>query len=220
MTALLLVAGCAGEERPEPNTLAPLARAITTLNTERGKLLAAIDDVQRAASALDDVDALCVTGAGGPARKAYRAAQPLANKAKGPALATAIKAYRGALTGLRKQVPLLGQRAGAQALTRVLEDGEREAVAAERLRRSVLAAWPAYVRLAADTDTWTSRSVSGWYRTQREGAAAYTVLVDSRRGRLNAARRTLELAVTDFAAPTRAQSQSLAAANRVLADLG
>jgi hypothetical protein len=222
-TALLLVAGCSGgDDEPRRSALEPLDVAISALNSERGRLLASIDDVQRAATALDDTDALCVTGAGGRARKAYRVAEPLAAKAQSSAraLPARIRAYRTALAALRKQAPLLAGRTEARlALTRVLEDGDREAAAVERLRRSVVALWPAYSRLAGDQDTWTSRSVSGWYRSDREGAAAYTVLVDGYRGRLNAARRTLESAVTDFAAPTRAQRRSLAAANRALADL-
>ena len=183
-------------------------------------MLASVDAVQSAATALDRADATCATGQGVAARSAHLAALPLTHRAH-VALARLdgqVAAYRRAL------VVLLGASstvdgAGRAALRDVVRDGQSEAKAFGAFRVTATALWPAYDRLNDDEELWITRAVMPWYRTPQEGAAAYAVLVDDHRAALTTARSHLAAAAAAVAGPSAAQSASLAAADRALSGL-
>lgn len=187
------------------------------MSSQRAVLLDAAAAVQRAATALDRADEMSASGAGSRARAAVRSAQPLVPKAARATGASTAR-YRAALAELERRRALLpaGTAAGT-ALTDVVAAGREEAGAFERFLAAAERVWPVYARLAADTDLWSTRSVSGWYRSQREGAAAYAVLVDGYRRQLEGARARLGRAADDLARWTGRQRAALAEANRRLA---
>ena len=219
---LALLAGCSGGTDPQPpavgpNPLAPLTAAISNVNAQRLQVLGAVDAVQRAATALDDVDAVCSTGQGPEARDALRKAKPLVEEARRQlvGLPAATARYRGGLGALGRQRVLVSGdgRAGVQAVVR---DGRAEADAVARFQTTVTSLWPAYEQLLQLEDTWVTRAVTPWYRSDQEAAAAYTVLVDDSRARLEAARDQLAAVATAAVAASSTQSATLQAANSAL----
>ena len=99
---MLLLVGCAGGTRPQPQPqptgggLTRLDLAVRAVSADRASVLAGVDAVQKAASALDLTDEVCASGKGVAARTAYRAAEPLTRRAQScwPKAAE----HRGALT--------------------------------------------------------------------------------------------------------------------------
>lgn len=185
---------------------------------DRTAVLGSLDAVQRAATALDAADAACATGDGIAARRVHRAAEPLV----GPA-AAAVRDLPGRLATYRASLTSLGAASVAvtgtarQALLRVVTTGGDEATAVQRFRDVAAGVWPQYAALDADETTWITRAVTPWYRTQREGADAYVVLVEDARPALNAARARLGAAVTAVHGPIAAQAAVLTAADAALA---
>ena len=190
------------------------------MSADRGFVLAAVDAVQRAADALDTTDATCAKGAGVPARTALRTAEPLTRKAREQlaALPRTVAAYRRDLQALTTGAADLepAQRAAVQ---RVATAGKAEAAAVMRFRSTAAGLWPEYDRLATQQDTWVTRAVTPWYRSDAEGAAAYAVLVDGSRPALERARAQLATAATAVQGPSRAQTAAMAAADEALAAL-
>ena len=193
---------------------------MTAVNAQRAAVLAAVDAVQAAASAIDEVDAVCATGRGTAARDALRAAQPRAAKARTSlaALSGLTSRYRTALTRLGAES---GTVTGAQrtAVEQVVRDGQAEAIAVQRFRTAVAGAWPVYEQLLAQEDTWVTRALVPWYRTEQEGASAYAVLVDGSRPALEQARDTVGGAAERAVDAAAVQSATLSAANTALASL-
>lgn len=212
----MLLAGCSSGSSA-PTRTSPLDAAISSVSTARAHLLSAVDATQAAATALDRTDALCVKGQGQAARRSFLASQPLVRTARQgrSRLVTSLPSYTGALQSLqRASTEVDGQK--RLALARVVRDGRAEATAIERFRGALAGLWPAYDRLLAAEDTWSTRAVGGWYRTTAEGAAAYAVLVGRQRPALQAARQALAAAVTALQGPSETQSATLAAADQVL----
>jgi hypothetical protein len=190
------------------------------VTANRGFVLAAVDSVQKAATALDRTDEICVTGKGVEARTAHRIALPLTQKARESlsVLNRLATGYRGALRALEEASPAVDGNART-ALTAVVRDGQAEAAAVERFRATAAALWPHYERLDTDEDTWITRAVTPWYRTDQEAASAYAVLVGGARPALEQARRGLASAAATVRGPSTTQSATLAAADRALSGL-
>lgn len=193
---------------------------MSAVNAQRAKVLAAVDAVQAGAGAVDETDAACATGKGVPARTSLRATQPLAAKAKTTldGLPSLTARYRATLATLGTEAKAVSgaQRAAVDAVVRT---GQAEAIAVQRFRTAAAAAWPAYAQLLDLESTWVTRAVTPWYRTDAEGAAAWTILADPTRPSVESARDALGTAVTQAVAASRAQSATLAAANTALAGL-
>jgi len=88
-----------------------------------------------------------------------------------------------------------------------------------RFRAAVAPLWPAYDALEGAEGTWSTRAVSGWYRSKDEAANAYAVMVSRNRPALEKARTGLGSAADAVSGPTRAQSATLASADQALASL-
>ncbi len=221
----LLVVGCSGSGTPQRavTSSGPLDRldaAVRAVSADRRDVLAAVAAVQAAAAALDAADEVCATGRGVAARTAHDKAVPLV-RAAGTALtrlAAVVPSYRGSLMSVGA-ASVAVQGAARQALLRVVTVGTDEADALERFRVSAAGAWPQYVALDAAEDTWIVRAVTPWYRTEREAANAYVVLVEDRRAALDAARSRFGNAAVALRGPTSAQSATLAAADQALASV-
>jgi hypothetical protein len=152
------------------------------------------------------------------ARTSFRKATPPARAASSALsrLPGLVSAYRGSLTSLgAASVAVDG--APRQALLRVVTVGTKEADAVAGFRPVAAAVWPQYLALLAAEDTWITRAVTPWYRTDREAADAYAILVEDRRPALNAARMRLGTAAAAARTPIAAQSATLAAADGALA---
>jgi hypothetical protein len=219
----LLLAGCNHDTGSGTATTGPIAqldKAVAAVTATRGRLLDAVDANQRAASALDATDELCVAGNGTAARASFRASLPLTRAARlgRIALPAALNEYRRALGSLQSASPAV-KGAARTALSDVVRDGGAEADAVQVYLHGLSAAWPQYDALSADQDVWTSHAVSGWYRTRQEGAAAYAVQVEQSRAGLQAARTRLSREAVAVRGPISAQSETLRAANRALQSL-
>ena len=195
-----------------------LDAAVVGLSAARRPLLADIDAVQAAATALDEVDAVCATGDGVKARTAYRAAEPkvLAARRALSDLATGVGRYGQALSTLSAEVDA-GSAAVRTALTAVVRDGRKEASAMASFRTAVGLLWPSYDLLASQEQTWITRAVTPWYRSASEGASAYAVLTSHGRSELTGARESLATAAHVLNGPSAVQSATLQAADQVLA---
>ncbi len=230
VAVLLTGGGCAGGGTPRPTAgstgVRALDAAIGTLGAARGRLLAKVDVIQRAATALDDTDATCALGQGVAARTAHRVAVPLLQQANtavgelGGDVASYTEALRvlGTLPGGASRSPALSAAQSA-ALATVVRTGLTEAAAMSAFRAAASGAWPAYRQLSELEDTWITRAVTPWYRTDQEGASAYAVLVGPSRPVLDRARTTLGTAAEGVQAPSAATAVALKAADRALASL-
>jgi hypothetical protein len=192
--------------------------AVRAVSADRKAALSAVDAVQAGATALDATDQVCTTGRGVAARTQHDKAGPLAHEA-GVAISqlpSLLAAYRSSLTSLGSaSVAVTGD--ARSALLRVVTVGQAEARALAMFRSVARGAWPQYNALDAAEDTWITRAVTPWYRSDKEAADAYAVLVEDQRSALNAARRQLGTAATFVRAPIAAQSATLAAADQSLA---
>jgi hypothetical protein len=216
------LAGCnAGSEVPPTQGGVDVHRldaAVVGLSTARRPLLAAVDAVQSAATALDEADAVCATGDGAKARTAYRAARPkvLAARKALADLLSGVAGYERALSTLGAELDA-GSRAVRQVLSAVVRDGKREAAALGSFRTSVGLLWPSYDLLASQEQTWITRALTPWYRSAKEGASAYAILSSHGRSELTNARESLAMAAHVLNAPSAVQSATLRAADQVLA---
>lgn len=220
LVGVLLFTGCAGQARTVTDpALTRLDGAVSAVSTSRSALLAAVDAIQQAATQLDRTDELCVAGKGQAARASFRTSQPMTRAARqaltglGPLVTTYSTTLDGLAEASRTDLVRASERAALQAVVR---DGRAEAAAVERFRGSLSVSWPAYDRLNADEDLWTTRAVAGWYRTSQEGAAAYAVLGEPRRTALHAARSRLASAAQALEAPNRAAAATLRSADKAL----
>lgn len=223
---MLLLVGCAGGTRPQPQPqptgggLTRLDLAVRAVSADRASVLAGVDAVQKAASSLDLTDEVCASGKGVAARTAYRAAEPLTRRARVAlsALSRLVTGYRTSLRSLA-QASVSVEGAARDALAAVVRDGQVEATAVERFRAEAAAVWPQYEQLGADADLWITRAVTPWYRTDQEAASAYAVLVGDTRPALEQARVRLGAAAAAVRVPSLTQSATLAAADQALAGL-
>lgn len=213
--------GCSGSSGLPSRGGAEVQRldaAVAGLSAARRPLLADVDAVQSAATALDEVDAVCATGDGVKARTAYRAARPKALAARQALsdLAVGVGRYERALSTLSGELDA-GSDTVRTALTAVVRDGRKEASALGSFRTSVSLLWPSYDLLASQEQTWITRAVTPWYRSPSEGAAAYAILTSHGRSQLTDARDSLATAANVLNGPSAAQSSTLQAADQVLA---
>ncbi len=205
------------------NSAGPLDRldaVVRLVATDRRAVLAAVESVQVAATALDQTDQVCLTGNGIAARTSHRQATPLAQTAatRLRALTGTLAAYRAALGSLTAaSVAVTG--AARSALLRVVTAGQAEAVAVEAFRVRSNGVWPQYVALDGFEALWITRSVTPWYRTDQEGSNAYQVLVEDQRPALAAARTKLGNAVTAVQPAIEAQGSTLVAADQALSSV-
>jgi hypothetical protein len=219
--AVLLV-GCSGHSRhvTRIHSLAQLDAAVRGLSTSRAAMLAGIEAVQSGAQALDATDQICAKGQGTAARTSQRAGAgdvAQAGTAVGQ-LPHLVATYRASLTALDKAKSLVSG-APLTALQAVVRDGGSEADAVTQFSGTAASAWQQYKVLDHEERLWIHRAVTPWYRTQKEAANAYAVLVGPYRRLLEVARTQLAAASREVMAPTSAQAATLAAADRALASL-
>ena len=221
----VLLGGCtftSGHSRTEVkvHSLAQLDAAVRGISSSRAALLAAVEAVQSGARALDATDAICVQGRGSAARTSQRdgAADVTAAGTAVARLPGLVTRYRAALDALKKASSLVDGEP-LLALQDVVRDGGGEAAAVAQFGGKATSAWEQYEVLAHDERLWITRAVSGWYRTQKEGGNAYSVLVQPSRRLLEVARSQLAAASRQVMPPSSAQSATLAAADRALASL-
>lgn len=216
-----MAVGCSGgSNAPAGPDLARLDHAVGAVAGARSEVLAVVDAVQQAATAVDATDAACSRGQGQAASAARRTATPLLRLATGAlkVAAARVVTYRAALRELDAASDAV-TGPPREALGRVVRDGQAEAIAIDRFGRTVSALWPEYLRLDTQEGTWIKRSLTPWYRSDQEGAGAYAVLVDETRSRLTAAREGLVKAATAVSGPSATQSATLKAADQALSGL-
>ena len=194
--------------------------AVTAVATARGPLLRSIEAVQAGARALDATDAICAQGHGVAARASQRAGADAVSSAAAAVrgLPTLIANYRAALTSLDKARTAVSG-APRTALEAVVRDGQAEATAESEFAATVRSAWQQYASLDGQERVWIKRAVTPWYRTDKEGADAYSVLVGPGRHFLEVARTQLAEASAAVQTPTATQAATLAAADRALSAL-
>lgn len=200
--------------------LSRLGAAVTGLSTARGALLDAVGDVQDGASAIDATDAVCAQGHGIAARDSQQQGAPAVARASAAVrdLPGLVANYRAALAALDKaRTAVTGQP--RTALAAVVRDGDAEATAIGQFDDVVRGAWPQYVLLDSEERLWIHRSVTPWYRTDKEGADAYSVMVGPGRPSLTAARARLSEQAAAVRTPSSVQTATLAAADRALSTL-
>jgi hypothetical protein len=190
------------------------------VTASRGAALRAVDDIQTGARALDATDAICAKGHGVAARTSQRQGASAVAQATAAVtdLSTLVTRYRAALADLDKASTAVSG-ASRTALAKAVRDGTVEATALAQFEDVVRTAWQQYASLDGQEQVWIKRSVSGWYRSDKEGADAYSVLVRPGRHFLTVARTQLSSAVQALRVPTSLQSATLAAANRALTGL-
>lgn len=133
-------------------------------------------------------------------------------------LPTLIANYRAALSSLDKARTAVSG-APRTALEAVVRDGQAEATAVAGFATTVRSAWQQYASLDGQERVWIKRAVTPWYRTDKEGADAYAVLVGPGRHFLEVARTQLARASAAVQTPTAVQAATLAAADRALSAL-
>lgn len=217
---MLLPACSTGPGRTPPPGPGPLDRldtAVRAVGSSRAAALGAVMAVQAGATALDATDQACTTGRGVAARTAYRQGAPRVARARAGLqdLSRLVASYRAALTSLAASRTAVSGRPRT-ALADAVRDGRAEADALERFRAATARLWPQYDALDGHASLWITRATASWYRTAREGAAAYAVLVTDTRRFLAAARTQLGAAAHALAAPSAAQTATLAAADTAL----
>ena len=183
-------------------------------------MLRAIDAVQAGARALDATDAICAQGHGVAARSSQRRGADAVNRAAaaGSDLPSLVANYRASLSALDKARTAVSG-AALTALATVVRDGQTEATAVSDFAATVGSAWQQYASLDGQERLWIKRAVTPWYRTDKEGADAYSVLVQPGRHFLEVARTQLAAAATAVQAPTAVQAATLSAADRALSAL-
>jgi hypothetical protein len=207
--------------RPDvPGPLDALNTAVKSVGGQRTALLADLEAVGRAATALDQTDTVCLKGDGPPARTSLRKAAPLAGAVPGVLgrLPGELTSYRSALVALSGASKAVSGDARA-ALTAVVATGQGEAAAVEAFRVAAVSVWPSYRRLAGQEGLWVKRAVTPWYRSAQEGSAAYSVLVERDRDALNGARMRLGTATNAVGRAIDAQAARLTAADASLASV-
>ncbi|HEU0129606.1 MAG TPA: hypothetical protein VFQ85_01265, partial [Mycobacteriales bacterium] len=187
--AVLLVAALAcqhggpGSPRPtgaQTRFLDRLSSAIDGVNAARKRIAGDARALGTAAAALDDVDAIAVTGD----RSAVRNARPAAARAMTAATPAAgrigadVQAYDAALTALAGAGREGLDAEQAAALDGVVTAGRAEVVVLRSYGTVVTTVWPRYAGLDEAQKTWLARASNGWYRTQQEAAGNYVVFVD------------------------------------------
>ena len=215
------VSGCSTSSAPPTQGSVDVQRldgAVAGLSAARRPLLAAVDAVQSAATALDEADAVCATGEGARAQTAYSAARPkvLAARKALADLTSGVAGYEKALSTLGAELDA-GSATVRKALSAVVRDGKAEAAALGRFRTSAGLLWPSYDLLASQEQTWITRSLTPWYRSAKEGASAYAILSSHGREELTTARESLATAAHVLNVPSAIQSATLQAADQVLA---
>jgi hypothetical protein len=222
LLAAALLVGCTSRARTGNGfpPLDQLSTAVTGVATARGPMLRAIEAVQAGARALDATDAVCAQGHGVAARTSQREGAAEVNRAAAAVhdLPTLIANYRASLAALSKARTAVSG-APRTALEAVVRDGQTEATAVSVFAATVRSAWQQYTSLDGQVRLWTKRSVAGWYRTDKEGADAYAVLVRPGRHFLEAARTQLAAASTAVQTPTAVEAATLSAADRALSAL-
>lgn len=176
--------------------------------------------MQAGARALDATDAVCAKGHGVAARTSQRAGAAAVHRADDAVqnLPTLVANYRAALAALdRSRTAVSGPP--RTALGNVVRDGRLEATAVARFQAVVRTAWQQYTSLDGQEQLWITRAVTPWYRTDKEAADAYSVLVGPGRRFLEVARTQLAQASEALITPSSVQGATLAAADRALATL-
>jgi hypothetical protein len=223
--ALALTACQGGDGGPprEPVTqtrfLEELSAAIDGVNDARRRLATDGNALSAAATALDAVDAVAVTGNRDAVRnrrpKAAAAAAKAATAAR--ALTKHVRAYGTAVETLA-QAPTAGlddtQRAAVLGVVRAARDEHRQL----RGYATVIASsWPRYERLNEAQVLWLQRASNGWYRDTKEAAGAYVVMTD--REALARDRRSFAGADERRLAAARVAGDAITAARGALASL-
>jgi hypothetical protein len=200
-----------------PPSLDRLSSAVTGVATARGPMLRAIDAVQGGARALDATDAICARGHGVAARTSQRRGAGAVNQAAAAVadLPSLVANYRASLSALDKARTAVSG-AARTALVAVVRDGQIEATAVSQFAATVGSAWQQYASLDGQERLWIKRAVTPWYRTDKEGADAYSVLVRPGRHLLEVARTQLSEAAAAVQTPTAVQAATLSAADRAL----
>lgn len=200
--------------------MAALGAAITDVSSARKAVVRAVGAVQAGASALDATDAICAQGRGVAARASRRSGSGDVARAAAavrdlPGLA---RRESAALTALTEAS---GVVSGAQraALDAVVRDGRAEVAAVTSFSGVVRSAWQQYASLDGQQQLWIERAVTPWYRTDKEGADAYAVLVGPFRPLLNVARHQTEAASKAVRGPIATEAATLARADDALAGL-
>ena len=224
MVATTLLLACDGPTRtvrvpvgPTEAEAARLDAAVAAVNATRTAALASADRLVEAATALDGADEACATGqrelAAEARRTARNAVTPVAE-----ALATLpqqVEAYGAALDELTAAAEPLDD-AQRSALAEATSAGQAETQALLAFGRAAAGLWPSYADLDALQSTWLDRASAGWFRTQREAAAAYVVLRKPGLPELEAARSALARADAARRPATDRMRQALAGADRAL----
>ena len=235
LLALLLVAGVAGSAacsdggspRPGPtitedNGVAALGDAIKGLNTARAAVLSDTNAITSGANALDAGDARAAEGdrAGmGELRTRIDSGHHLAVTGirRAPQrLATYDQALNALFAAAKAEALNATQRA---AVEDVVTKGRAEHKAMTDFARVATGIWPSYGKLYEAGSTWYTRARGGWYRSTKESADAYAVMVSADRPALDRARSLLQ---TSDAARVRAVSRmsaAITAARTALVDL-
>lgn len=204
----LAIAGCSsgsGSAAPttEPSSaergLTNIDRAILGVNAARRGIADAMDGLVTAANRIDDADAAAATGRWQRVRdvRTNGPVDPTRVATLVARLPALVADYRAALDRLEAATHHTNVlRRQVNAVEQVLAVGQAEADADVGFVHTASVMWPAYAVLVGKIDLWYDRSSTGWYRTVKESASAYAVLIsDDRR-------------VTDSA------SQAFAAANQ------
>lgn len=226
MVGTLLLA-CQGETRtvrvpvgPTEEQLDRLGAAVAAVNSSRSAALAGPDTITGAATALDGADEASATGQRALAADARRAARAAVAPAAAAIadLPQQTAGYRTALAELAGAAEPLEPQQQA-ALAEVTAAGEAEAAALAAFGQAAAGLWPSYAALNDVQSTWLDRASAGWYRTQREAAAAYVVLRKPVLPELERARAALAQADGARRPATERMRGALSAADRALEGL-
>lgn len=216
--------GCRADKR-EPKVvietvfLERLSAAIRGVNAARQRLADDGNALGTAAQALDDVDAVAVTGdrqavrdKRKPAANAMTTAGPVARR-----IGKDVTAYEQAITALEAaDTPGLTAEQVA-AIADAVSAGKAEVAELKRYGAAVATSWPRYEKLDSDQKLWLTRASNGWYRDQQEAAGAYVVMTDRRT--LTPARRSFAAADSRRVAAAREAARSFEKAGAALAPL-
>ena len=220
--SLALLAGCTGGSGKQggPAALDRLGTAVTGVGTARSALLNAVQAVENGATSVDATDAICAKGHGVEAR-----AQRRKGLAVVAAAGTAVTQFPSLVARYRAALAALDSAKGAvsgpplEALRAVVKDGTAEATALDGFGGIVHSAWAQYHQLDDQERVWIIRAVTPWYRTDKEAADAYAVLVSPSRKLLTVARTQLHAASVALQGPTSRQAATLEAADAALTGL-
>ena len=225
--ALALTAtGCTtggGTREPTPAVetrfLEELSAAIAAVNKARQSLATDANAISAAATAIDDVDDVAVTGNRDAVRNRRAKAGPAAAAAAraARALNKHVRVYRTAIDGLRT-APTTGLDVPQQRAIRDVATAARSEYDQLRGYATVIASiWPRYEKLNENQVLWLQRASNGWYRDTKEAAGAYVVMTD--RDALAKDRRSLAGADARRLAAAQRAGEAIAAARGALASL-